>query len=372
MNKIMLSSYCDGYNFGSLLQCYALKYFLKSNGYEAILCSNKKLKKIYFIKRGIIHPIILNKFLKNRNNSRTCFSDIQNKMFETFIKESNVKVLSYRSHKKMANSSEIFACITGSDQVWNSESLFVSPFYFLSYSPYYKNIAYAPSFGRNFIPNYNFKTIERKLKNIRFISTREIQNKSLLERVSHRSEISICCDPVFLLTKDEWQKFGRFVFEKDYVVCYLLNIPFKDVLNCIISRLNKMKKHVIFVGDCLKSFKKEFDFTYKFICIDVLNFPDLVFNSSLVITDSFHGLAFSIIGNKKVLLVDRNYKSNMNQNVRIESLLLSCNYIINTEYNGVKEIEFFQQNYSELSKFIFNSKHFLLGSLKIIEHEQHK
>ncbi len=369
MKKILLSSYCDGYNFGSLLQCFALKKYLTSCGYDVDVCSNKKSKIFQFLFRGFFHPLVLKKFIKSRKASNNEFSAFQIKKFQDFIDFLEINYLSFSKHRKLAYSDNVLASIAGSDQVWNSESLFISPYYFLSYSPYKKNIAYAPSFGRNYIPKYNINIIERKIKKIRFLSTREILNKSLLENISHRNDVAICCDPVFLISEEEWNETNKPLIEQDYVLCYVLNTPDNIVVNQIVSKLNSIKKTVIFVGNSFEGFKNDFKFDFKFISIDVLDFPNLIFNSNFVITDSFHGIAFSIIGKKKIWLIERNYSGKMNQNIRIESLFLSCNYQFDKNSNDVKEIEFCNDNYMHLNKFINESKDYLLGSLSILENE---
>ena len=196
-NRIILSSYCKGHNFGSILQCFALKKFLENNDYEVAVVDekNKYKKKLVTLVRGLFHLNLLKKIFKASRQTGHNISSTQHRLFENDILRLNIKTLSFSEAKKY--SADSLCCVCGSDQIWNTEALYINPFYFLSFSPFDKNIAYAPSLGRNYVPKFNEKKIMNYIKNIRFLSTREEYNCSLLSKLSFGRSVQSVCDPVF-------------------------------------------------------------------------------------------------------------------------------------------------------------------------------
>ena len=171
MKKIGVATVYTGYNYGSALQAYATKQILSDMGYEAEILKisgslvkgrDIRLKKLFTVAfRSLIHKGGV-KSLKNYSSSISKeFKEGTIELFHDFFcKEISPLVLSFSNLRKKAKNSEYAAFICGSDQVWNSAVFYVDPFYYLRFAPLEKRIAFAPSFGRDFVPDYNKKKID--------------------------------------------------------------------------------------------------------------------------------------------------------------------------------------------------------------------
>ena len=100
-------------------------------------------------------------------------------------------------------------------------------------------------------------------------------------------------------------------------------------------------------------------------------FLSLIYNCEFLITDSFHGTAFSIIFDKPVIIVDRNAsnkKSQYKMNSRIDSILRLVNLDerikIEEIYKNPRGIFDIKYNRKELNKLINESKNYLEMTLK--------
>ena len=151
----------------------------------------------------------------------------------------------------------------------------------------------------------------------------------------------------------------------DYVLCYFLDTPNEDVAMQIVLLLRGLNKSVLFLGNAMQKFSRFFKFAYKFVDASAFSFPEMVFSSTAVLTDSFHGIAFSIIGEKKVYWFPRNYISGESQDVRILSLLKSFSI------DHAKDCELIKkENSNELIEgCILSSKTYLLSSVEVIKNE---
>ena len=170
MKKIGIATVYTGYNYGSALQAYATKNILSGMGYEADVLKVRgslakgrdiRLGKLITIAwRSLLHKNGI-KSLKNYSaNISKEFKEGTVELFNEFISnEISPQLVSYLELQKKANDDEYVAFICGSDQVWNSAVFYVDPFYYLRFACFEKRIAFAPSFGRDFIPDYNKKKI---------------------------------------------------------------------------------------------------------------------------------------------------------------------------------------------------------------------
>lgn len=364
-NKIVVSTYCTGHNYGSILQAYALNKFLLNKGYCPQIIANKyeKVSKIGAIFKSLLFPKKMLKQFKSSLSAKRLVSQNQHNIFNNDIKKLNCKRMSFLSAYKFSKGS--LCCICGSDQIWKGDALYLNKFYFLQFSDLKKNIAYAPSLGVDFINKSNIKRFQKYLEKINFISTREKINCNLLSDISCGKDVHYVCDPTFLISFEEWSSMGTLQKEKDdYIVCYLLDIPdFPTAIN-IVEKIKKANAKVIFLGQSMKKYADLFSFSYCFSEISSFDFPKLIFNSSAVITDSFHGIVFSLIGRKKAYWFDRNYVDNISQNVRIIDLLKNLD--IEIENN---ELLYSFKTFDILNNIVNNSKKYLLNSIEEVSNE---
>lgn len=185
MKKIGIATLYTGYNIGSSLQAFSMIKILDKMGYkgEIIKLSGSMIKgrdvrlnKLFVtLFRMLMFSSDKTKFLKSfaQNNKSNFDEKTLNEFDEFYSKKLMPKFETYKNLKKVAKTNEYYKFICGSDQIWNSTTYYVDPFYYLSFAPAEKRIAYAPSFGKEYVPKYNEKSISSYLNDIPSISVRE-------------------------------------------------------------------------------------------------------------------------------------------------------------------------------------------------------
>lgn len=334
MKKIGISTVHTGYNYGSLLQCYATKIFLKELGYEPIVISeggtlvkgrDVRIKKIIFMGLRLLrHPTSIKKQISvysgNMNfelseNTKTNFREFE----DVYIQS---ELLSWSKMKKIAKKEEYVAFLCGSDQVWNGDALYVDPQYYLRYAPKYKRIAFSPSFGRNYVNQYNEKIISRYIKDIPHLSIREESGVKIINKMTGQKAIHLL-DPTLLVNKYVWLKITNINITKsnNYLLTYFLNEP-SDYAKKFMLDLAREKKLKIISIPYIKN-EKWINYNPD---TGPIQFLELINNASFVCTDSFHGTVFSINFETPFFTFDRQYGSANKQSSRIESILKLCSF----------------------------------------------
>ena len=329
MKKIGICTVYTGYNYGSALQAFAIKELVKKNGFVPVVFKLKgslvkgrdfRIKKLISIAfRSVFHYKEAKKIkrsyisLYNKNltqKSKSCFDDFYENQIEPCF-------ISYSSLRKKSKSDEYLHFFCGSDQIWNSTSLYVDPFYYLRFAPKNKRVAYAPSFGKSYVPKYNVKIIRKYISDIDKLSVREETGKQIISDLLGK-ECDVLLDPTLQLTADDWRTVFNLknIVGSKFIVAYFLDQPSDLAIQAIKNYSFEHKCKVIILpyndvfldgATCYDAGPIEF--------LDLINFADCIF------TDSFHGTAFSVNFNKNFYTYSRNYGSAHNQGDRIVSFL---------------------------------------------------
>lgn len=209
--------------------------------------------------------------------------------------------------------------MVGSDQVWNpNASSSIEP-YFLTFAPHNAlTISYASSFGVSKIEDNNIvNRIKDGLSSIKKISVRESSGVKLVKEITGRTA-QLVCDPTLLLNKSEWQMFMKPVnnMPQHYVLIYQLSQS--DTIVKLAIKIGQEKKIPVY-RICKRAFKVEKDKgVVNLLDAGPSEFLYLIANASFIITNSFHGTAFSINFGIPFYTVVSAKKKN---NGRMESLL---------------------------------------------------
>ncbi len=192
------------------------------------------------------------------------------------------------------------AVICGSDQVWNPDITNKDLSFFLDFClDKTKRISYAPSFGVEDLKAPYADAVTKALKKIDFLSVREEAGKSLIKKLSGLDS-KIVVDPTFLLDGKQWQTYEKSHPQAagEYILYFTVHNSKKLWKYCMdLARKTNMK--ILRVGSNIisKQFKKQKGMEY--VCdIGPAQWLYLVRNASYVMTNSFHGTAFSIIFRK--------------------------------------------------------------------------
>lgn len=331
MEKVLLTTVFSGYNYGSSLQVLATKTILKELGYDCRLVAMKSLIKGRDIRIKKLITILIRSWLirgKNGANALSTYKGSYNKVmigdsvtrFEQFTNEYlEPHYMSWNSMKRLAK--ECVACFAGSDQIWNSSTMYVDPMYYLRFAPAEKRIAFAPSFGPDFVAEYNKKKMSKWISDFAYLSVREDSGVRLIKDLTGRDAIHLI-DPTLMVKGETWKKTLNLQDKQEnYILTYFLDKPSESARKAIAELKETLKCEVIAIP-------YQFDdmsYCDKVVPTGPIEFLDLINNAKCVLTDSFHGTAFSINLHTPFYVFGRNYGTAHSQNSRIESILKMMN-----------------------------------------------
>ena len=354
MKTVGIITYHKHYNYGTMLQAFALQEAIRKMGCRTEIIDffqpNKlsgKEKFFYYCRKGILcirNPKEVEAIILKKKTIEAHSLDIneREKAFDDFYNE-HISL----SNKKYNNDSEIMdnppeydVYIVGSDQTWNPNVGGNPEAFYLSFaSPDKRRVSYGPSISAESLTKKQSKRMSRLLENVELLSCREEQGARLLRKITGR-EVVVVLDPVFLLSQDEWKNYGsRTQYPSKYILQYFLgnNIQHRKYVQVLAQE--KGLPIIALPHDSV-------DFDNK----DVTNiwcgpdeFLSLVRNATLVCTDSFHGTAFSLIFEKEVYsFLKHKQGSRKSENSRIENLYktfgIDNRIITNCRLNFDKEL----------------------------------
>lgn len=223
--------------------------------------------------------------------------------------------------------------VVGSDQVWNpSASSSIEP-YFLTFAPKEaKKISYASSFGVSDIPDSLYKKYKELLSNIDYLSVREQTGVSLVKALAGK-EATCVLDPTLLLNKKQWGDImlaypnmpSRYILVYQLLPSEALPSLAKKIgedMNCPVYCLTK-RAYAVNAPKGMRLIKDA----------GPAEFLWLIKNASCVVTNSFHGTAFSVNFGTPFYAV---LNSKRGSNARITSLLNSVSLMDRIVYEGNK------------------------------------
>ena len=187
-------------------------------------------------------------------------------------------------------------CI-GSDQVWNSIwNKGILPELYLNFAEkdVYK-FSFASSFGRENISNDEVKITKQWLNSFNRISVRENSANIILKEQYNITNAEVLLDPTLLISAEEWRKIKKTTKKRNkYILVYNLfrSRNFDNYARKIADESNLELVRICFRYDQLIRVGKSV------LLPSISTFLDLIDNAEYILTDSFHGVAFSINFNK--------------------------------------------------------------------------
>jgi hypothetical protein len=280
-------------NRGSILQAYALKKTLESWGYDAeFIYFSPRRKSCMYRLAGLSRDLLIDiyTFICRPNLYRVRH---KNRMIRDKLKASPLYVTYDQLRDEAAK--RYSAVICGSDQIWNCHGGYANPFFYLTFIDAKKRIAYAPSIGRNYISPGCLDAFREYVNEIPFLSVREEQGAMLIKETVGR-DAEVVLDPSLLLTEEQWeaeiQMTGQACLTGEYILCYFLRD--NSEYTRYAYRLSELTGYAI-VAIEPASLKKYASLQgIELAAAGPLEFVQLIDNASCVLTDSFHGVAFSI------------------------------------------------------------------------------
>lgn len=293
---IGLLSFHRAINYGAILQSYALHEAINTLGYENeyldLMFNDSSYKSDKPKKRDIILKLMNINKVKSALRIR-----IKEKKFNEFRKNyirTSSKV--YSGDRNIVDEDIYDNYIVGSDQVWNLRiSNYTKSFLLDFVNEKKKKSSYASSFGIEQIPDDQRKEFSENLKRFNNISVREEVGAGIIEEIiGHRP--TVCLDPTLLLNSNNWLSVTEKPKIKNYVFIYSM-VDSENIIN--IAKQIAKEKNLSIVAIGLKNRYKNIKNIYTASPQQWLGY---VKYADYVVTNSFHGTAFSVNFNKKFYL----------------------------------------------------------------------
>lgn len=352
-NLVAITTFHNSLNFGAVLQTYALQRTLYLLGYESQIIDFRKehfIEDTTFKKK--IHRIIFSLINFERRNN-----------FKKFVKKYLVLteyIHSFEELKKI--SSKYLFAITGSDQVWNWNLTQNSLDYFLLqfFPESVRKISYGPSVGDINIFKQHLRQYQNALKKFYAISCRENDAVDLLKKISGKNVVTVL-DPTLIVPVDEWKDiYITDNIKEKYLLFYTFGVP--DELRKATDKFAKDNNLTVV----------HFHNRKKFSCKELKcpnaspqQFITLIKNAEYVVTNSFHGTAFSIIHHKNFVIElpkKRSYRLKyLSQQLGFQSRCIEKNYNLSLLFSSILNYEQIESNLAQLRR---ESLQYLKDALK--------
>lgn len=278
-------------NYGAVLQAYALRSYLCSLGENAEIIN---YVSDFFANSYSINPLL------QKNIKQAIIAFLK---FPIKVKQAR-KFEAFRTQKLGINGASISdlesidfdRIIVGSDQVWNFMITHNDMNYFLPINNVNK-YAYAASANNTFVEEKYNVQVKNLLQEFIWISVREQQLKKVIEE-KYDTICDVVLDPVFLMPEDFWKaecRKAKGVPDK-YILVYALerNEKLERVAETLEKKLgikilivHPLSTHVFKIGKLLTD-------------VGPNEFLGLIKNATVVVSNSFHAFAFSMIFGKEI------------------------------------------------------------------------
>lgn len=325
-------------NFGSVLQAYALQRVINSLGYDSELIDyiypnnyhferglkwGKKYKKTSIQKLKYIIRLFLEYlgFLP--------FPKM--KLLNDFISKEMKCSKVYKSYDDLHQNPPIYDIyVSGSDQIWNPNTMFGDMSYMFDFAPIgSKIISYSSSFSCNEIPDEYKQKYIKYLKRYSALSVRERNGIDLIDTLIGRKDAKLVADPTLLIGRRHWEELSNksrlLNLPSKYILCYKLAYsynPEKKMCELLRFVQDKYKLPILsltninwYDGNAIYLSDRKYN-------VGIYEFLNLIKKAEIVVTSSFHGTAYALnFGRPFLALTNGESKSDD----RISTLLNSLN-----------------------------------------------
>lgn len=266
-------------NYGSTLTCYALYQYVLSLGLSAALVSPPNFDRKYAGEFNIKHGY--------RMTAKYSVAE---------MKENNKYIDTY---------------IVGSDVLWYYDAFISSGYFFLLdfASADKKKISYATSFGNTagFFPDNELVKAKILMNRFDHIGVRELEG---VEVCSNRFNIQATqvLDPVFICDKSNWVNLAKLALrktKKKFLFAYMLD-PTLEKAELLKWTSRELGLELICITDKQFDYQNKASILQNYGLLDNATIEELIYhmmNAEFVITDSYHGLCFSIIFERAFLTI---------------------------------------------------------------------
>ncbi|WP_390338459.1 polysaccharide pyruvyl transferase family protein [Vibrio harveyi] len=358
-------------NIGGIMQAYALQKVLSLKKLNVQTIDfrpwqhNSKFRTLKYSIKNVLYRLSLNKHYPL--NESLLYS--KNKDFIKDFMVLSDRVYSRKSLKKYVNKQAVTTLIVGSDQTWRPKYITDLVVYYLGFVDNCKKLAYASSFG---VSNWEYNDVQEKIaneliKNFHRVSVREDDGVKLCQNHLHTEAVCVA-DPTLLLDKSIYLELCEDISRlsaENYLFYYVLDNnqdkqayaeSLAESLNLQLLTVESKPEGLFLTNTSLEIGPKEWLSLFK--------------NSSYVITDSYHGMVFSLKFQRQFLIFG-NPKRGLSRFSSLLNKLELNERIISSPVNGFEYKENAIIDYSKvdvkIDEFVLYSEDFLFGALSEVK-----
>ena len=320
--KIGILTFHKSINYGSVLQSWALSKVISKRfvveiidyepqNYEFLYANYRQWNSWNNIKYNLGRMPLSSAL----NNQQQLFKKFRDKQLPLSRKK-------YNYNNGCDIKEEYKGIVVGSDQVWNIRAKDCDPIFFLPFNYSGNKVSYACSINDTDYTEKNLPSnLASEICDFDFISIREESGKNKLEQfIAKQKKVYTLLDPTLLCNSSEYDSLlndrivdGKYIFlynvwtsevgiQAAKFLSEKLNMPVYTIMTASnVKEINLLKKSGILV-DTVRTSPSDFLNFFKY--------------ASYIVTESFHGTAFSLIFEKPFVCV-----SNRTNDERLNNIL---------------------------------------------------
>lgn len=293
--KVGIITFHRAWNYGAVLQCYALQQAIKDLGHDVMVIDYRQpaIEKCYqaFSLKGSIKALLKpGKYSEQgflyRNRIRKEFTEFRDRFFD---------LTAPCTQSSIPDDFDVY--IIGSDQLWvpNWTGGYFDDVYLGNFkrAKHSRVLGYAISSNANSVSAMSTKEIDEIKSNFSALSLRESSIADLLRKRVNR-DIHVDLDPTLLLNKSSWLPVVNGA-QKKIENAYMITYHLPGRYNALDRQEFMRRASIIANRQNLKIIDLS---TFRY---SVSDFVSLISNASLVLTSSFHATVFSLIFNRPLM-----------------------------------------------------------------------
>lgn len=324
------------YNYGSILQAYALQEKLNSYehvDYEIICQYGKKVAStsnlidklqrygIFMTMKKIVWKFGIRK-LRERNKNIQLFID----------QNLHVSKIEFRENNMQEANRFYDGFVCGSDQVWNPQLVGMDSIYWLGFAEEGKlKFSYAPSIGVDTFSEEEQNQIRKNLMSFQKISTREEMSTGLINKAMGKKCCRTVLDPTLMIDRSLWDKISdKRIWDEPYIFVYMLRGT-KSQRKLIERFAEKVGLKILTIPFLDTERIELYDFKfgdYKLWAADPAEYISAIRHAEYVITDSFHSSVFSCLYHRNFYWFPKIGKAQLNRLIALQKMFGISNRMI--------------------------------------------
>ena len=323
--KIGIITFHRALNYGAVLQAYALCAFSNSICNSSTSFEVIDYRSRYF--ENLRYGIYGNNKLKSIARSLMYFIPTckKRKGFDSFLKK--ITLSKKYNERSISSTNAIFSkFITGSDQVFNQDCSGEDNAFLLSFvNQDNGKYSYAASVGKTEITENERSFLAKSLNSFQRVSIREREGIDIVREILPEMPLRLDYDPVFLLKEKDWVRVAnshalkKIGLKRKFVFLYCVFFDEK-MLKTAIDFAREHGFDIVAIGIPKKALKKSDNIITADEC-GPSDWLHLMRMATHVFTNSFHGLAFSLLFNKDFFVAHPTGERGSKLTSRIDNLL---------------------------------------------------